>query len=440
MPPLDQGQVPDDTHIAIAKVKRRTRKANGESPPKTSLPSGDEFAGQYNSDTQKRIARNRRGQSRSATQSVTATADELEHAGYELLDTQHTTASVPSGQRASDTHADTAAGESFADHRGIDTQSLPVGNGRVQRRFDHQRHHDASENLSDGQIVTGTHHLVAIANGKDADHLSNDHHQPSVSVLPDIIELSRRRRTLIKSRTSLTLQIKAYARYAAQSRYKANGLKLPEGKFPKIEKEDLELAMLVYPELDGCRKTIDASIKVYEKKLTKLVHELPVWPWAEGVRGVAEISIATIIGEAGDLSDYRNPAKLWKRMGLGFFELDDGTMVRQRCFRDVELADKARYFPGRRAAMFVIADSIIKAGGRGRVNPYATLYRWQRRKYRRREEVKTKIHAHRMAHRWMTKRMLRDLWRAWRDASGHRKVDTQEIDVARVLQFPVAAE
>lgn len=54
------------------------------------------------------------------------------------------------------------------------------------------------------------------------------------------------------------------------------------------------------------------------KRMEKLAKTLPVWKaWGEGVVGFGPAGLATIIGEAGDLSNYPSKAHLWKRMGLG---------------------------------------------------------------------------------------------------------------------------
>ena len=66
-----------------------------------------------------------------------------------------------------------------------------------------------------------------------------------------------------------------------------------------------------------CQDLLLKQQKVQEKKLEKLAKQLPVWSWVENVRGVGPLSLAQMIGELGDLSGYSNPAKPWKRMGLG---------------------------------------------------------------------------------------------------------------------------
>lgn len=478
MQPLDQCPVVSDAHGSDAKVKRRTRKAAPGLKPKGIVPSGDEFAGHLVTDANRQAARNRRGQVRLDTQKGNATADEFQHAGQKNRDAQNHPAGNPSGQAIIDTHAHDAAGDSFADQLLNATQETPVGNGRGLASNDTLGQLAASDNLSAahhgddtqtrsdsaaggcGQNHDDTHDSVATplatnfdgplcrdaqcccaVDGDDVGLNIADAQEGDANVVPGIIELYRRRKTLVRARTSLTLQISAQDRTLAVARHHRDGIELPKGgKFPKPNLEDQATTAEMYPQLFQCRDILDEAIKDIEKRLKKMARTLPVWPWAADVRGLAEISLASIIGEAGDLSQYSSPAKLWKRMGVGLFDKGDGEFVAQRKFANAETAELAGYNPERRAALFVVGDCFIRAGGRGRVNPYATLYRWQRRKYRRRDDVKTKIHAHKMAHRWMTKRLLRDLWRAWRDASGHCVFDAQIIVAARIHQLPVAAE
>jgi len=151
----------------------------------------------------------------------------------------------------------------------------------------------------------------------------------------------------------------------------------------------------------------DAMRKVAEKAMRGLARDLPVWPWAEGVRGFGDLGLAIIIGEAGDLSIYAGPAKVWKRFGLA---------PGQRKHKDKEKAIEAGYSPQRRSSMWTIGDSLIKGNDDG----YRSLYVEVKATLLAREgddKPKSQMHAHRMAQARMEKRLLRNLWRAWRDTS-----------------------
>jgi hypothetical protein len=174
----------------------------------------------------------------------------------------------------------------------------------------------------------------------------------------------------------------------------------------------------------------DALEAEAKKQMEALAKQLPVWPWVESVRGFGAVSLAVIVAEAGDLSHYDNPARLWKRMGLAVM---DG--VRQGGLS--KTASKAAwiahgYNRQRRALVFVIGDSLVKGNADG---PYRALYlarkELERQKAeaagltvapaakipaKRASEFMSEGHVHRRAQRVMEKRLLRDLWSEWRRA------------------------
>lgn len=154
------------------------------------------------------------------------------------------------------------------------------------------------------------------------------------------------------------------------------------------------------------RELLAASRKPLEKRLEQLARELPVWPWVQGVRGLGALGLAQIAGECGDLHNYANPAKVWKRMGLAVI---DGE--RQRKHSDPDLAALHGYSPQRRSIMYVIADSLVKGNRDG---AYRTYYLAEKERQRGKLPDAPQAHIHNRALRHMAKRLLRDLWRAWR--------------------------
>src|SRR5690606_27341926 len=63
------------------------------------------------------------------------------------------------------------------------------------------------------------------------------------------------------------------------------------------------------------RAPFDALRLACEKRMRELAKALPAAKWAEETPGFSLNGLAIIVGEAGDLSNYANPGKLWKRMG-----------------------------------------------------------------------------------------------------------------------------
>jgi hypothetical protein len=178
-----------------------------------------------------------------------------------------------------------------------------------------------------------------------------------------------------------------------------------------------------------------ASFEIREeatkKRMAKLARTLPVWKeFAKGVRGLGEVSLAVIVGEAGDLSNYegRNgDAKLWKRMGLapGQNRVPPGLSREARANAWIERG----YNPRRRSESWVIADTLLSSqirkvkdadgedtGERVALGPYGEIYIRRKAYERARDPEMSDMHSHLRAQRCMEKRLLRDLWRAWRRA------------------------
>lgn len=133
---------------------------------------------------------------------------------------------------------------------------------------------------------------------------------------------------------------------------------------------------------------VHKSIAVYddeEKRFKKLMVEqfqsLPISDWVEakGQRGFGVFSAAKIIGETGDLFDYSNPAKLWRRLGLAPFTKDGvikmGATWRKSGKDKVSLNasdwTEYGYSPRRRSMMWNVTDSLMKLNQDG---PYKTRY------------------------------------------------------------------
>ena len=163
-------------------------------------------------------------------------------------------------------------------------------------------------------------------------------------------------------------------------------------------------------ELAVSLKIIRLHREAFEAKLAAAMESLPVWEWADGVRGFSHASLARLVGEIGDLADYSNPSRVWKRMGVGLVEID-GKSVRQRRSTNKDEAAAFGYNPQRRAILFAAMEPLIKQ------NPeYKSVYDARRAHTAVTHPDWTKMHSHRDAHAVMSKRFLKDLWVAWRAA------------------------
>lgn len=197
----------------------------------------------------------------------------------------------------------------------------------------------------------------------------------------------------------------------------------------------------------------------YEKglmdKMVELAGQLPVAPWLSQpeCRGISLGMLATIVGESGNLSNYANPAKLWKRLFGAPIEKNGKTMMPSRWRLEKGLSaedwEDAGYSPHRHATMQQLKENIVRQNGDG---PYRRRY--DEAKERTREthpewwacskcEGKGKtdrkkcqnckgtgevaMHPHRHAQLLAAKRFVRDLWNKWHGKSA----DATDCDVPR---------
>lgn len=207
------------------------------------------------------------------------------------------------------------------------------------------------------------------------------------------------------------------------------GEKVAKGKPHALEdtEEFAEWGAIILVSIKA-REHTDHFEKIATKEMERLAKSLPVWSsFGETIRGFGPVSLAVIIGEAGDLSNYSSHSKLWKRMGLAVM---DG--VRQGGLKKTsgkELWIEHGYSPIRRSRMFVIGDTLMKGNQDG---PYRTAY-LARKQYERdraeanglivapaakipaarREEFISDGQIHLRSQRYMEKRLLKHLWQAW---------------------------
>jgi hypothetical protein len=215
----------------------------------------------------------------------------------------------------------------------------------------------------------------------------------------------RQRQAWHRAEKALTLQVKALCRGLTSGDLKEAD-KLYSAIVGKGEHPDVAIGTAATFPLIQARDGIETHRKAIEKLLAKQAADLPASEWVGSVKGFGIGSLAAIVGEAGDLSNYSNPAKLWKRMGLAVMPNGE----RQRRFADKEMAVLAGYNPSRRSVVWNIGDCLIKANS----PQYRPVY--DKRKEYELTRTDKPIVAHARAKRYMEKRLLLDLWKAWRAA------------------------
>ncbi len=121
-----------------------------------------------------------------------------------------------------------------------------------------------------------------------------------------------------------------------------------------------------------------------EKKMAVLAKQLPVAAWVSSLdqRGFGILFLGIIIGETGDLANYANPAKVWRRLGCAPFTKDNETLMgatwksrggRKKGQTKLHAEDweEFGYSPRRRSISYLIGEGIVKQNGEG---PYRVRY------------------------------------------------------------------
>lgn len=227
----------------------------------------------------------------------------------------------------------------------------------------------------------------------------------------------------------------------------ALGEKVAKGKATGVEVEGFSEFSTEIMASVLSRSHWDAIETAATKEMERLAKSLPVWGnFAEGVRGFGARSLAVIVAEAGDLSNYPKKGHLWKRMGLAVM---DG--VRQGGLRKSAAADEwieHGYNAKRRSQMFVIGDVLVKVGEHYRA-VYLARKEYERARAiasgltvapaakipaKRKDEFVSDGHIHLRAQRYMEKMLLRDLLVAWKN---ERKA-TGQLPLTAKSEMPTA--
>lgn len=268
----------------------------------------------------------------------------------------------------------------------------------------------------------------------------------TTDTIDTIRQLHRERQDFHRAEKSLTLQIRACCRnYCDPGRDVEWGDRLKAMKkagdvlYKALEDNTAHpLFVPAWAHLKPfflARETLNFERTKIEKRLEKLAKELPVAPMISAIKGIAMGGLAALIGEAGNLSNYETVSRLWKRMGVAV--IGDGRQ------RKVEGAAAALhgYSPRRRSVLWNIGCGLIGCMGHGPrplvgedVSARDDLSDYQKLFIERcREEVKAhpemgrdpvikdgiakesySAHASNRAKRYVEKRFLIDIWRAWR--------------------------
>ncbi len=189
-----------------------------------------------------------------------------------------------------------------------------------------------------------------------------------------------------------------------------------------------------------CKATLEsfeATNKKYMKKLSKLAESLPVWSWVKKIRGVGSLTLANVIGETGDLNNYIEPAKVWKRLGCHPYEKNGETHMGKawnvHSWHEESMSKKNwveyGYVGRRRSVMFNLTEAItLQCGGKnvdkqGSDNFLTRRYLEARSAAKKTHPDWPDCHLHAHANLLMGKRFLLELWLEW---TGTPRVEWEE--------------
>lgn len=238
-----------------------------------------------------------------------------------------------------------------------------------------------------------------------------------------IREIWRQRQDMVRAQQKLTLQSKAILRrFTAGDKDKAERLwkAITTGTDHPLA---ATAAQAIAP-LRAASEPLEEARHRYELELGRLGKRLPIAHMADRVKGINHGTLARIVAEVGDFTAYdKGVSGIWKRAGLAVI---DGE--RQRKKADKEAAIRHGYSPERHAVFWNVSQALLKAQGTADASgPYRRIY--DRRKEHEIARAVPAYIAHARATRYMVKRLLRDIWREWRD-----------LAKARVPDIKIAAE
>ena len=235
-------------------------------------------------------------------------------------------------------------------------------------------------------------------------------------LVAEIVQLHRMRRNWILARSKLILQSKALCRaFVGGDIDMANDL-FEQAKDGQLGASDIVVVFAVEPFLHSIRH-FDEHIGRTEKQIVKLAKTLPVAPWAEGIQGFGFMSLAAIVGEAGDLSVYTSKNAVWKRLCVALIGGE-----RQRKCADADKALAHGYSPTRRSVLWNISESLArwqrtwidKKTGEVKKEPGPYGVYLEAEKARQLAKGLSPAHAENRAKRHTAKRLLKHLWQEWR--------------------------
>lgn len=265
----------------------------------------------------------------------------------------------------------------------------------------------------------------------------------------DLQSLQRERSIVLKSRNMQANRLQAIVAgtlgYSSSMPEKERAKKFQEAsaviKAVAAEEADYPLKAVILTTLVGINAFNDIK-KVLEKKMEKLAKQLPVHSWVEEPeqRGFGSLFLAIVIGETGDLANYANPGKVWRRLGCAPHTFDGKTQMGAtwRSGKNGKLPsaewEQFGYSPRRRSIAFLIGEGIVKQNfvcGNGNgdctletecngAGPYRARYDETKAKIKVAHPDYSDLRCHRHGMLLATKMLLKHLWIEWNELANQQ--------------------
>jgi hypothetical protein len=194
-------------------------------------------------------------------------------------------------------------------------------------------------------------------------------------VCMELQRLQRERAVLLKSRNKHANRLRAVVAgnlgYYAAMDEKARKAKFQEAarliKATVAEQAEPYMAGIIRATMTGVKSFNDLK-KDLERQMVRFAKRLPVAAWVgeRGQRGFGLLFLAIVVGETGDLFNYPNPAKVWRRLGCAPWTFNGETKMGATWRSGVEgklPSDQwgdYGYSPRRRSISYLIGEGIVK--------------------------------------------------------------------------------
>lgn len=271
------------------------------------------------------------------------------------------------------------------------------------------------------------------------------------TTIADIELINRRRNSAIRAQRSLTLQMGSMLNSRIgwtpelKGREKDRVNKLRNdliATFSSIFRAEMKgkksrkkITPTVAPYMDeyeklapfmAARWPLDEERETAERLMVMKAESLPVYPFIQSTPGMASLGLGVLVGEIGNLSNYKTPARVWKRMGVAVI---NGERQGRKLTGNAEKAAEHGYNRKRRSALWTIGDSMLKHQVEVRekktenehrvsVGKYGDIYLTEKERQQTLYPELPKIAWHRRAQRKAEKELLKDLWLEWKRVIG----------------------